>query len=67
MTGSEKVTLTDTARADLMLKRVFGVANLLALVHEQGDTKQVGVEIHLKNRCVPDSGYREDEPMNQSG
>lgn len=66
MSGLEKIQPTDTA-TDLMLKRVFGVANLLALVHEQRDTTQVGVENHLENRLAPDLRYREDEPTTQQG
>lgn len=66
MSGLEEIQPTDTA-TDLMLIRVFGVAKLLALVYEQRDTTQIGVENHLENRRAPDLRYREDEPTTQQG
>lgn len=47
--------------ADTMLKRVFGVANILAIVKHQQDAAQKTAENHTKNQHPNELQYREEE------
>jgi len=48
--------------ADTMLKRVFGVAKILAIVKHQRDVEQEIAENRAKNQHPSELRYREDEP-----
>jgi hypothetical protein len=45
-----------------MLKRVFGVAKILAIVKHQRDVEQEIAENRAKNQHPSELRYREDEP-----
>lgn len=47
--------------ADTMLKRVFGVANILAIVKYQQDAEQQIAENRAKNQHPNELQYREEE------
>lgn len=47
--------------ADMMLKRVFGVANILAIVKQPHDFEAENVENRAKNQHRGELQYREDE------
>jgi len=49
--------------ADTMLKRVFGVANILAIVKREQDVEQQTAENRAKNQHPNELQYREEEQV----
>lgn len=62
-----ETTVSQTVSPEIMIKRVFGVAKLLAVVNYQRDAEDEVAENHVKNQRSDELRYREDDLTTHTG
>lgn len=61
MSKSDFATTTEAVSPETMIKRVFGVARLLAAAKHQRDAEDQGAENPVKKQRQDELRYREDD------